>query len=374
MRMSPADPGTRLRLVLGYLVLAAIFIPGIYASWLRFSKGLGPVTNLSDAAPWGLWIWLNLSEISVCASGFMLCAMYFIFHVPRLKPVVRPAVLSTFLGYSLVAVTLLYDIGLPLRFWHPIIMWNHHSVMLEVTWCIILYLGILAAEMSIPVTEGLGWARMAGFLRKFCVLLALLGAVLSILHQSSLGALFLIVPEKLNPLWYSSWLPVLFLSSALVGGLGFIIMEVTLAERFLGHKLPSSLFPYLARLLLGALIIYFILLLADFSRSGKWSILGNNPGASAWWALEIMAGTLLPMALLFFRRIRESRTGIFLCAITAVAGVLLDRLNVTIIGFLIQSGASYFPTWQEFAIAIMIIALNVPLVAVASRRFPIFET
>ncbi len=359
--------------ILYYLILAAIFAVGVYASWIRFSKGLGAATNLSDNVPWGLWIWLNLAEISVCASGFILCAFYFAFNIERLKPIVRPAVLSTFLGYSLVAATLLYDIGMPLRFWHPLLMWNHQSVMLEVALCIMFYLGVLAAEMSIPVTEGMGWSRLTAFLRNFCVILSILGAMLSVLHQSSLGALFLIVPEKLNPIWYSSWLPWLFLSSAAVGGIGFIVFELALGERFLGHRLSVSIYSFLGRLLLGTLSIYLVMLIADFSRLDKWLILFERPHITAWFAVEVMLGTVLPLILLLSPRVRESRSGVIFCAVTAGMGVLFNRLNVTLVGLLSESGASYFPTWQEFAIVLMIIALRVILTAAASRRFPIFE-
>jgi Ni/Fe-hydrogenase subunit HybB-like protein len=356
------------------LVLAAIYIVGIYASWIRFSKGLGAATNLSDQVPWGLWIWFNLSEIAICASGFILCALYFIFNIERLKPVVRPAILGTLLGYSLVAATLLYDIGLPLRFWHPLVFWNFRSVMLEVTWCILLYLGILAAEMSIPVTEGLGFSRLSNLLKKFCVILSILGAVLSILHQSSLGALFLIVPEKLNALWYSPWLPWLFLASALVGGVGFIMLEMALAGRFLNHEFPPSLYRYLARILSGALIIYLIMVIADFTWSEKWPVLLDDSAKSAWYGIEFIMGILIPCSLLFVPRVRASRAGLIFCAALAVAGVLLNRLNVTVIGFIMESGATYFPAWPEFAILVMVIAFRVSVTAAASQRLPIFET
>ena len=217
--MSGAKSRGRLKSLIVYLVFAAVILVGLYASWLRFSKGLGATTDLSDQLPWGLWVWLDLALIAISSGGFIFCALFFVFHIESLKPMVRPAVLTAFTGYSLVMVVLIYDIGLPQHFWHPIVMWNHHSPMFEVSWCLMLYTTVLGVELSIPATEGLGWHRISGLLHKLCVVLAATGAVLSLLHQSSFGALFVLTPGKLNPIWYSTWMPYLFLLSAPAGGL-----------------------------------------------------------------------------------------------------------------------------------------------------------
>jgi len=356
-----------------YLVLAAIILAGGYASWIRFAKGLGASTHLSDAVPWGLWVWFDLSLVPLSAGGFIFCALFFIFNFERFQPLVRPAVLTAFTGYSVVVIALIYDLGLPHRFWHPLVMWNYHSAMFEVAWCIALYLSVLGLEMSIPAAEGTRWPKTAGFLKKFCAAFALVGAVLSILHQSSLGTLFLLTPEKLSPLWYSSWLPILFLASSLAGGTGFLILELLLAEKFLKAKFPEALIRSLGKMMAAALFVYLLLVLADFTRAGKWHLLASDSKGITSFAAEIFLGVILPLALLFFRKTRATRTGLSLVSILSVTGVILNRLNVTLVGFLLQNKAHYFPSWQEIAITLMLTGFGLVLFVFVSRRLPIFQ-
>lgn len=356
-----------------YALLAIIFMTGIFASWVRFSKGLGTATNLSDAVPWGLWIWFFLSRVAISAGGFIFCALYYIFHIKKFKPIIRAAVLTAFVGYGLAGVELIYDLGLPLHFWHPAIYWNFHSAMFETSVCIALYIGILAMEISVPLTEGLGLKSMTAVFKKFLVVLAIVGTVLSTLHQSSLGSLFLLTPDKLSPLWYSSWLPFLFFASALSGGLGFLILELFLAEKFLKWDFPKPLAKSLGKILLGMLVFYFSILAVDFIRSKKWLILGQDPASSGLFALETGVGVLLPIVLLSFQKIRDKKWGLRLCASLSVAGLFLNRLNVILLGFLAKDGAKYFPSWQELAITIMMLALGVSAFVLFARNFPIFE-
>jgi len=371
--MSGAKSRVPLKSLMFYPVFAALVLVGLYASWLRFSRGLGATTDLSDQMPWGLWVWLDLTLIALSSGGFIFCALFFVFHIESLKPLVRPAVLTAFFGYSLAAVMLIYDLGLPLHFWHPIVMWNHHSAMFEVSWCLMLYLSVLGIELSIPFTEGLGLFKISGLLHKLCAALALAGAILSLLHQSSFGALFALTPEKLNPIWYSSWIPYLFLLSAPAGGIGFLSLVMFAAEKFAGKILTQDLIRTLNKSLLAILGVYLAAVLIDFSRLGKWGLIPENPGAAADFGMEISLGVILPMVLLCFRKIRESRNGLLSASLLAILGILLNRLNVVIVGYLLENQAHYFPTWQEFAIAIMLLALIPALIALASRLLPIFQ-
>jgi len=356
-----------------YALLAAIVLTGVYASWLRFDKGLGATTHLSDQVPWGLWIWFTLSRVALSAGGFMFCALYYVFRIEKFRPIVRAAVLTAFIGYGLVGLELVYDLGLPLHFWHPLIYWNLRSPMLETSWCIGCYFGVLCLEMTIPLTEGLGRARLANWLKNFCVLFAIAGAVLSLLHQSSIGTIMVISQGKLVELWYSSWLPVLFFFSALSGGLGFLILELFFAKRFLGWDFPPGLVKSLSKILLGTLVIYLLVLAADFARLEKWNLLGQDLKATAWFCLEIFAGVFLPVILLSFRKVRESKNGLWVSALLAVVGLFLNRLNVILVGFLLKSKAHYFPTWQEFAITLMLLTLGLAFLFAFAKRFPIFQ-
>jgi Ni/Fe-hydrogenase subunit HybB-like protein len=195
-----------------FLFLAA----GAVVTVLRYTRGLGAVTNLSDRFPWGLWIGFDV----LCGVGLAAGC----FTLTRFQPIVRSATLTGLLGYSLVVAGLLYDLGRPWNIWHPLVMWNPHSVMFEVSWCVTLYLTVLALEFSGVVFERLRWARAVAVQRAATPLLVMAGAILSTLHQSSLGAMYLIVPEKLHPLWYTPMLPVMFFLSAVVVGLAVIIV------------------------------------------------------------------------------------------------------------------------------------------------------
>ena len=356
-----------------YALFAAIVLIGVYASWLRFDKGLGATTHLSDQVPWGLWIWFTLSRVAISAGGFMFCALYYVFRIEKFRPIVRAAILTAFVGYGLVGLELVYDLGQPLNFWHPLIYWNLHSPMLETSWCIGCYFGVLSMEMSIPFTEGIGWDRLSGWLKNFCVALAIAGAVLSMLHQSSIGTIMVISQGKLSEIWYSSWLPVLFFFSALFGGLAFLILEMVFAERFLDWDFPAGLVKSLGKILLGTLLIYLSVLAVDFARLEKWNLLGQDLKATAWFCLEIFAGVVLPIILLSVRKVRESKTGLWVSALFAVIGLFLNRLNVILVGFLLENKAQYFPTWQEIAITFMLLALGLVFMFAFAKRLPVFQ-
>ncbi len=372
MANNNSKPLTRISTAAIGLAVLAIFAVGLYATWLRFSRGLGATTHLSDSVPWGLWIWFTLTRVGLSAGGFILAAVVYLFHYERFHSIVRAAVLTAFVGYSLVAVELIYDLGLPLHFWHPLIYWNIHSAMLETAWCIGTYVAVLGMEMAIPFTEGVGWKKIADRLKGLVVLLALLGAVLSTLHQSSIGTIFLIASEKMSPIWYSSWMPLIFLASALPGGLGFLVMELFMAEKFVHWRFSPELVKALAKLLLGTLAAYLIILCADFTRLGKWTLLANDPQAAFWLGLETIPGVILPIVLLAIPAVRNSRIGFRIAAVLAVLGLFMNRLNFTIVGFLLQSHARYFPTWQEISITFMILTLGVIIFIVAAKILPIF--
>jgi len=201
----------------------------------RFARGLGATTALSDATPWGFWIAFDvMSGVALASGGFVLAATFYIFGMEKYRPFVRPAIVTAFLGYIAVAVGLLYDLGLPWHIWHPIIYPQEHSVLFEVAMCVILYLMVLALEFAPAVLE-YPWfdrpvfQRIHKALKSITIPLVIIGIVLSTLHQSSLGSLFLITPYRLHPLWYSPIIWILFFFSAV--GLG--LMMVTAESFFL---------------------------------------------------------------------------------------------------------------------------------------------
>ena len=238
-------------------IFAAILMSGLYATYLRVFYGLGGSTNLSDKFPWGLWIAFDvMCGVGLAAGGFTLVAMVHIFNIEKYKPILRPAILTAFLGYSLVVVGLLYDLGRPDRLWHPLVMWNPHSVMFEVAWCVTLYSTVLFLEFLPVVLEKFGLHKPLEWIHKISVPLMILGVLLSTLHQSSLGTLFLIVPEKLYPLWYTPILPLLFYVSAIAVGLAMTIFESWHSSRAFGRALELPLLMSMARVLAVVLSVY----------------------------------------------------------------------------------------------------------------------
>ena len=175
---------------------------------IRFTKGLGAVTNLSDDFPWGLWIGFDmLVGIGVAAGGFAIAAAVHVFHLEDFKPILRPTILTAFLGYGFAILALLLDLGRPWNIWHPIIMWNPRSVMFEVGWCVMLYTTVLFLEFSPVLLERFKLRRAGRVLKAVSPILVILGVILSTLHQSSLGSRCLLLPGLMHQLWSSSLLP-----------------------------------------------------------------------------------------------------------------------------------------------------------------------
>ena len=276
-------------------VLVIILAAGFYSTLLRFVKGLGAATNLSDQFPWGIWIGFDvLCGVGLAAGGFTLAATVYVFHIERFHPVLRPSILTAFLGYALVGVALLFDLGKPYNIWHPLVMWNPHSVMFEVAWCVMLYLTVLALEFSPAVLERFHLHRPLRVVKAATIPLVIAGVMLSTLHQSSLGSLFLIVPTKLHPYWYSPLLPVFFFISALGVGLAMVIFESNLSSRAFGREIEMPLLEVLGRAMAVVLAIYGVLKFQDLWGRGALSHLREPSTETLLFVLEITLGLLIP--------------------------------------------------------------------------------
>ncbi len=215
------------------IIAGIIVIIGLIVTVLRFTQGLGAVTNLSDYNPWGIWIGFDLLVgVALAAGGFVTSSAVYIFGMKKYHSAVRPAILTGFLGYAMVVVALHYDVGQPWRLPYPfIVQRGTTSLLFEVAACVALYLTVLFLEFSPAALEWLGLKKLRNILIKLTLVLTIFGVVLSTLHQSSLGALFLIAPSKLHPLWYSPYIPVFFFVSAVIAGLSMVIFEATLSHR-----------------------------------------------------------------------------------------------------------------------------------------------
>ncbi len=250
-------------------VLLAILALGSYATIVRVFQGLAGSTNLNDKFPWGLWIGFDiLCGVALAAGGFTISATVYIFNLEKFRPIVRPAILTAFLGYVLVVVALLFDLGRPWNIWHPLVMWNPHSVMFEVGWCVTLYTTVLALEFSPLVLERFRMTKTLHVMHVVMPVLVVLGVLLSTLHQSSLGSFYLIVPTKLHPLWYSPLLPLYFFLTALTLGCTMTIVESFLSRRAFGKHLEMELLVPLGRVALLLLGVTAVIRFADFRHRG----------------------------------------------------------------------------------------------------------
>jgi Ni/Fe-hydrogenase subunit HybB-like protein len=375
--MTTINIGSRIsiRLTFWKVIFYILIIAGLYSAFIRFFFGLGTATNLSDGFPWGLWIGFDvLCGVGLAAGGFTMAAVVYIFNIKRYKPIVRPAVLTAFLGYLLVIFALLFDLGRPYNVWHPIIMWNPHSVMFEVGWCVMLYTTVLALEFSPFVLERLRWQKPLRIIRNLLVPLVIIGVILSTLHQSSLGSLYLIVPEKLYPLWYSPLLPVLFFVSSVAVGFAMVMFESFLSARAFNKHLEKPLLMDLARVVVFILSLLLVLKLQDFARRDAWHYLFiNRPETYLFWT-EILLGIIIPIVLLSVPKIRRNQLALFSSVLMVVTGFIMNRLNVAITGMESYAQANYFPSWMEISVTLMIVAVGFAAFRMAVKYLPIFNS
>ncbi len=353
--------------------LFVMLLAFLYVTVLRYWRGLGATTNLSDAFPWGVWIGFDiLCGVGLAAGAFTLMAAVHLFHIEKFEPIVRPTVLTGFLGYLFVCVALMYDLGQPWRIWHAIVYWNHHSVMFEVAWCVMLYTTVLALEFAPIVLERFRLEKPLKILRAVGIPLVIAGVLLSTLHQSSLGTLYLIVPEKLHALWYTPALPLLFFISAIGAGLGMIIVESHLSSRAFNRGLEMELLEPLGRVMIVVLGLFGLLRLDLLLHAGALPSVFHPTYEGRMFLLEFGVGVALPVLLLSLPRIRRSPTGLVIGAVSAVLGFVLYRLNVSVTGLERSSGTHYVPTWMELTISIGLVAIGMALFALAVRYLPIF--
>lgn len=350
-----------------------ILVTGLYSLYVRFFEGLGASTALTDATPWGLWVGFDvLCGVGLAAGGFTMAAAVYIFGLKKMHSIARPSILTAYLGYTLVSVGLIIDLGKPWNIWHPLVMWNHHSVMFEVAWCVMLYSTVLTLEFSPVLFEKLGWERPLKLVKKLTIPLVTAGVLLSIMHQSSLGSVFLIMPSKVHPLWYSSGLPIFFFVSAVACGLSMVIFESYLSARVLGHRLKSDVLEKLGRASVAVLGVLLVMRVFDLVFRGVAGELfaGTKEG---WMCLaEIGLGIALPLGLYLSDRVRHSRKGLFVTATIVVLGFVMNRLNVATTAFERSTGTTYFPSFNEISITLFLVTVGIIAFGMAAKYLPVF--
>jgi Ni/Fe-hydrogenase subunit HybB-like protein len=328
----------------------------------RFMRGLGATTALTDAAPWGLWIAFDvMSGVALAAGGFVVAATVYIFGRQEYHRFARPAILTALLGYAAVAVGLLYDLGLPWHIWHPMVYPQHHSVLFEVAMCVMLYLTVLALEFA-PVVLEHPWfdkpffRTVHSWVKRLTIPLVISGIVLSTLHQSSLGSLFLLTPYRLHELWYSPIIWVLFFVSAIALGLMMVTAESFFSSWLFKHKLRLDLLAGLGRAASIVLFVFAALRIGDVAYRGLLPSLFNGSWQSNLFIFEVLLSALLPAALLLSRKVRTSGIGLGACAAMTIFGMIGYRFDVCIVAFMRPDTMPYFPSWIEVAVSMGIVA------------------
>jgi len=361
------------------IVSVIIVTMGLVSTYLRFTKGLGATTNMQDFIPWGLWIGFDFIGVGLAAAGFTIAAAVHIFNIHKYEPLVRPAILTAFLGYTIVVCLLLADLGRPENFWHPLVMWNIHSVMFEITWCIICYSTVLILEFAPVILEKFNLRAPIKILKKISIPLVVAGVLFSTLHQSSFGSLYLIVPGKLHPLWYSSLLPVHFFISCVAAGLSMIIFEsylitrgCTKEEGFSHTGLKMNILSGAAFVVWIALMVGLLLKIYDFVSNNKLHYLTISSMETSLFYLEIILGSIVPIIILGNKKLREDKKWLYIISICVICGLILNRLNVSITGLVASSGVNYFPSIDEINITMMLVVLAIFAFKLIAKNFSLF--
>ncbi len=355
-----------------WVVLPILWAFGGIAFVTRFTGGLGAMTNLSDTFPWGIWIAFDmLCGVALAAGGFLTAGAVYIFGLKKFYPVLRPAILTAYLGYLMVLGGLLMDLGRPYNIWHPMIYWQHRSVMFELGWCVSLYNLVLTVEFLPLLLEKFRWHRLLRVVHSVTIPAVIAGCILSTLHQSSLGALFLIVPEKMWPISYSPLLPLYFLISAVAVGLAMTIVESNLSARAFQRSLETPIILALARVIPLVIILLLTIRVIDMTARGAWVYLLPRPFQTFTFLLH-MALLLIPTFILLHPRLKRQPRTVFWAALSVVAAVIVNRLNVAWFRMLPSADSVYFPSWQEVAVTLSLVSLGVVLFGLAARYLPLF--
>ncbi len=364
------------------IVAALVLLVGVYMTFMRFTGGLGAVTNLDDNNPWGLWIGFDLlCGVALAAGGYVTSSAIYLFGFKKYHAAVRPAILTAFLGYLFVVVALHYDVGRPWKLAYPLLVSpGPTSVLFEIGLCVALYLTVLFVEFTPAALEWLGYKRARNIVNSCTIALTIVGVVLSTMHQSSLGALYLIAPNKLHPLWYSGYLPVFFFVSSTVAGLSMVIFEGSISHKYIHEKMSDDylgihdtfVFSF-ARAASFVLMGYFLIKVFGVAADNNWKYLATGYGY--WFQVEMLVFVLLP-GLLYGIAAREKNMALAKwTSLLAVLGIVVNRFNVSMVAFNWQlpSADRYFPSFGEIAVTMFIVTLLILTFRWISRRMPIFH-
>ena len=363
------------------IISVPVMIAGLIIIVIRFWKGLGEVTNLTQEVPWGLWIGFDVvTGVAFAGGAYVLTFMVYILNMKQYHSLVRVTVLNGFLAYVFYAGALLLDLGRPWNVINPIIgnSFGTSSVLFLVAWHFLLYMMAQLLEFSPAIAEWLGARRARKILSGMTVGAVIFGITLSTLHQSGLGALYLMAKDKIHQLWYSEFIPVMFFVSSIFAGLSMVIFEGSISHRVFfdqiseeNHKKQKNIVRGLSKICAVAMFAYFTLQVLVFIHGKRWEYLDTSMGY--WYLLEMIGFVLLPMTLFFTSYRKNNITLIRVAAIITMLGIIMNRLNVTVIGFRWDQAIRYVPTWMELVVTLTVIFTEIWIFRWVINRMPVLR-
>jgi Ni/Fe-hydrogenase subunit HybB-like protein len=375
------------RLRIGLLPAILILLAGIafvFAIW-RFIFGIGAISNLSNSYPWGFWVSFDLfTGIAISSGAFVLASIVYLFELEEFRPLLRPTLLTGLLGYIMEVIALLVDLGHPERIWHYFIYQNYTSFLFFVGIYVMVYSTVMIVEFAPVLFERFGWQKPAQIIHRWMKPIVILGAVLSTLHQASLGSLLLIQPTKLNHLWWTPWIPPLFFISAIVIGLAMTIFESSLSSRYFKRGLETHLLQKLASTIPYLLGLYLIMKFVQLTLEGDLSLLFSSGLMSILFWLEVLLSMIIPIILFSIKSIRQSSRGLMIGAVITLLGMILNRFNVSWFGVqhanpltyipVFMDKVRYIPSLPEVAISVGIFSAGILAFGLAVKYLPVFES
>ncbi|MBN2242386.1 MAG: hypothetical protein JW793_06825 [Acidobacteria bacterium] len=362
------------------IISVPVILLGVVLIAIRFTRGLGSVTNLSQDFPWGLWIGFDVNAgVAFAGGAYVLTFMVYIVRVQKYQGLVRATVLNGFLAYAFYACALLLDLGRPWNAVNPIIgnSFGVHSILFLVAWHFLLYMLAELVEFSPAIAEWLGWRRLRKILHGMTLGAVVFGITLSTLHQAGLGALFLMAKGKIHPLWYTEYIPILYFVSSIFAGLSMVIFEGTVSQRVFHNLIdPMDRTSYhrvmhgLARICAGAMFFYLFLQALLFIHEQRWQYMDSPMGL--WYLTELIGFVLIPCLFFMHGLKKKSLLSIRIGSVLAMVGIVLNRLNVSIVAYKWYSPERYIPSWMEIEITLAIIFMEIWIFRWIVRRMPVF--
>lgn len=355
-------------LPIAFYFLGAITLIGLVLGIYRLVTSLGETTNLNTGYPWGLWIAFDFFAVPLSAGAFTLAATLHIFNREKYHSIAHLALLAGFLGYTMVILVLVLDINRWDQFYNVLLpgMWNLHSFMFEVAMSITLYFGVMMLEL-IPIVFGRKNWLAVRVVEDLTPLIAGVGVLLSTVHQSSIGAIFLILRERLDALWWSPIIPLLFFTSALFSGLSVAALLAILTWRALGRPAPKALLYGLTRVAAIVIVIFLVLKFGDLLLAGEFGEMFDSEYSLLFWVELVLL--LVPLGI-YFSKYRENENALLVGTVSTLLWLALNRSTIAWFALKPPSGYSYTPTWIEIGIVIAAFAAGVLFYSLGVRYLP----